>query len=367
VAMLEALHLAVSVYPIDAELPSLVEATDRQHMLAIFRSIPELAEDGFVVDECRVELGHYGRQHRCVLRYRLEGRLPGSDAVERRVVYGKIASDERGVVSSMAVEQLGEHLQTGSYPFRIPRSFGFFPELGLALLEGISGQAHVSKLLKARLKGAELEPGMPSIEEVMTVAARMAAALHGSDITLGRRRQLADELDELRPDVADIERVSPELGAQLRACLERLEASDEPDEALALCFGHGDFTHTQLVFDGVTNGLVDFDTVCQAEPALDLGHFLAYVRLAFMRAQQSKPADVPHVEDLCDQFLDVYIEAASLSLQHIEQLRLRVAVYEVVSLLRMAVHSWQKLKSSRLEYAVTILEERLSCLPQLSH
>jgi hypothetical protein len=314
-----------------------------------------------------VELGHYGRQHRCVLRYCLEGRLPGSDAVERRVVYGKIASDDRGAVSSLAVEQLGEHLRNGSHPFRIPRSFGFWPELRLALLEGIAGHAHVSKLLKARLKGAELEPGLPSIEEVMTVAAQMAVGLHGSGIALGRRRQLADELDELRPEVADIERVSPDLGAQLRACVERLEACDEPEETLALCFSHGDFTHTQLVFDGVTSGLVDFDTVCQAEPALDLGHFLAYVRLAFARAQDSKAADVPDVEALCEQFMDVYIEAAGTSLQNIEQLRLRVPVYEVVSLLRMAVHSWQKLKSSRLEYAVAMLEERVSCLPQLSH
>jgi ABC-type multidrug transport system fused ATPase/permease subunit len=367
IAMLESLHLAVSVFPIDGELPMLVEATDRQRMLEIFQSIPELAADGFAVEDCRVELGHYGRQHRCVLRYCLEGHLPDSDVVERRVVYGKVANDDRGALSNTTVEQLGEYLRNGDHPFHIPRAFGFWPDLRLALLEAISGQPHVSKLLKARLKGTKLEPGLPSIEEVMTVAARMAAALHGSGVELGQRRALANELDKLRPEVADIERVSPELGAQLRAWLERVEACDESDEALEFCFSHGDFTHTQLVFDGTTSGLVDFDTVCQAEPALDLGHFLAYVRLAFIRAENAKPADVASVEALCDQFMDVYTEAAGTSLQNIEQLRLRVAVYEVVSLLRMAVHSWQKLKSSRLEYAVAMLEERVSCLPQLSH
>jgi hypothetical protein len=31
-------------------------------------------------------------------------------------------------------------------------------------------------------------------------------------------------------------------------------------------------------------------------------------------------------------------------------------------LLRLALHSWQKLKVSRLEHAITLLEERISCL-----
>jgi hypothetical protein len=31
-------------------------------------------------------------------------------------------------------------------------------------------------------------------------------------------------------------------------------------------------------------------------------------------------------------------------------------------LLRLAVHSWQKLKISRLEHAMKLLEERIACL-----
>jgi hypothetical protein len=46
----------------------------------------------------------------------------------------------------------------------------------------------------------------------------------------------------------------------------------------------------------------------------------------------------------------------------VQQLRDRLALYEVLMLLRLAIHSWQKLKVSRLEHALTLLEERTLCL-----
>jgi hypothetical protein len=39
---------------------------------------------------------------------------------------------------------------------------------------------------------------------------------------------------------------------------------------------------------------------------------------------------------------------------------------EDVSLLRIELHSWQKLKGSRLEHVIVVLEERIACLSRLS-
>jgi ABC-type multidrug transport system fused ATPase/permease subunit len=368
IAILKPLNLVVSVFPIDGDLPTLVGATDRRRMLELFQETPSAAlDDGFMVEDCRVEVGHYGRQHRCVLRYDLGGRRPGSLETERRLVFGKVASDDRGGVASSAIDLLRERVLNGGsvQPFHIPQAFGFWPDLRLALLEAIPGQPQMSRLLKARLKNKPIEePGLLSLEEALVAAAQMAAALHTSGISLGRRRTLADELDELRPQIVAVRRISPELGAQLRAWLKRLEVYARQPDSPKLCFSHGDFTHTQLVFEGTASGLVDFDTVCQAEPALDLGQFLAYQRLAAIREHGAgASAATAIVESLCAQFLNAYIEAAGDGPEEAARLQLRVPIYEVVSLMRMALHSWQKLKSSRLAYAVAILEERVSCLP----
>jgi len=40
-------------------------------------------------------------------------------------------------------------------------------------------------------------------------------------------------------------------------------------------------------------------------------------------------------------------------------LRGRVAVYELISLIRLTLHSWEKMKGSRLRQTILLLEERV--------
>ncbi len=85
-ALLEELNMAVSVFPIDGELPMLIAATDPRQVLGLLRgAVPEEAGSHFEVAGCAVEPGHYGRQHRCVLRYKLDGSwvdADGRDAID---------------------------------------------------------------------------------------------------------------------------------------------------------------------------------------------------------------------------------------------------------------------------------------------
>src|SRR6266540_3376273 len=271
VATIDALNMVVYVFPIDGELPVLVDVTDRRRMREILgEMLPGALDNRLTVQDCRVELGHYGRQHRCVLRYHITGATPGADTPQQLLVYGKIAADGRGALAGPVIAALREQVLSndGAYQFNVPRSFGFRPDLQLALFEAIPGAPQVAQLLKARLKGEEAaQPGKLTLEQSLDACARIAAALHTSGIALGRRRALDDELAGLRQGFAIVERVSPELGARFRSWLERVEGYAQETRPLNLCFSHGDFSYTQLIFDGDQSGLVDFDTICQAEPA----------------------------------------------------------------------------------------------------
>jgi hypothetical protein len=371
VALIEPLNMVVYVFPIDGELPVLVDVTDPEKMRALLgEMLRDSLDSNLTVQDCLVELGHYGRQHRCVLRYHLTVTTPGDATPQHMLVYGKIAADDRGALAGPVIDALHAQVLDGNkgYQFNIPRSFGFRPDLQLALFEAIPGVPQVAQLLKARLKGqAATQPGQLSLEASIDACARIAAALHTSGITLGPRRTLADELAGLRQGFAGVQHIAPELGAQFQSWLEQVEAYAGSSRSLDLCFSHGDFSYTQLIFEGEQTGLVDFDTVCQAEPALDLGQFLAYVRMAVQKGRKSAaPAPAGLTEQLCEQFLQSYIAASGDQLVDAALLRARVPVYELISLLRLALHSWQKLKGSRLEFVLTILEERASCLAQLS-
>jgi hypothetical protein len=367
VAMVGPLDMTVSVFPIDGELPSLVHATDPERMLGIFQeALPRLHGRSFVPQRCRVELGHYGRQHRCVLRYVLEGGAHGNDD-RRVVVYGKLAVDGRGALTEPLLEALTQRVLTGSSrdAFAIPRSLGFYPELKLVLLESIPGVPRVAQLLKARMNGERPAPREAlTLESAVDTCARTAALLHGSDISLGGTRPLEGELAELRSAQAAIQRVSPDFGARFDGWLDHLTRYAALTHPSPLCLSHGDFSYTQLIFANGDCGLVDFDTICQAEPALDLGHFLAYLRLARVKAMRSSttrtPEASPLIEGMCARFLDSYVEARGPL--DVGSLRERVAVYELISLLRLAFHAWQKFKVDRLDSVLVALEDRFARL-----
>jgi hypothetical protein len=370
VAVLTGLNAALAVYPIDGELPTLLDATDPARIADVLRrALPEAAAGRFDVKGCRVERGHYGRQHRCVLRYEVEGVVASSGAEERRVVYGKVTAARRGALAGAALTALRESEQLKTH-VRVPGLLGFDPKLQLLLVEALAGAPKVSQLVAAGLAGqTQAEPSQTgsdvTLEAAIEKSSRAAAALHASGIRLGRRRGVAEELAGLTVELRDLRRLSPDLVELLSGWLRRAEVCLKGTDPLPPAFSHGDFSHTQVLFEGARCGLVDFDTVCQAEPALDLGHFLAYLRLSIAKARGS--ASSLH-DDLADQlsarFLDAYVAAASDGLRDEARLRARVPAYEVISLVRLALHSWRKFKPSRLAYVLTLLEERASCLLQ---
>ena len=360
VAVLEPLAMAVSLFPIDGELPTLVGATDPTAMLEILGdALPDARGGSFTPTGCHVDRGHYGREHRCVLRYIVHGRGPAGEEAAPVTVYGKVAADRRGAVTAAAVPQLRARLLGGGAPpFTVPRTFGFIEPLQLTLLEAIPGRPRIAELLKDRASSGRWGDGAALAGSIDT-AARVAARLHGSGISLVPSRRIEDELNELGQALAALQRVTPGLAAEFERWLAATSACAAASDSQEACFSHGDFTHSQLVFSGERCGLVDFDTVCRAEPALDLGQFLAYLRMSARKAGISASPDGREAtERLCARFLDAYATERGTGPGDRDALRARVRVYEMVSLLRLAFHSWQKFKTARLELALSLIRER---------
>jgi ABC-type multidrug transport system fused ATPase/permease subunit/thiamine kinase-like enzyme len=370
-AMIEPLNMVLHVFPIDGELPALVPATDSARMRELFNeTLPAALDNSLEVEKCDVELVDYARRYRAVLRYRVEGRRPGSNRVEQQIVYGKVFTSNIGALAGPVTAALRERVLNGDRDqrFNVPRSLGWRPDMQLSLLEAIPGKPLISDLLKARLRGHATEPEILSLRQMIDACARIAAQMHSSDIQLGRRRTLDDELAMLRKNFVDMRRLSPDLGAQMESWLDQLNIYAEQSDALRLGFCHGDYTYTQVIFEGQQAGLVDFDSICQAEPALDLGHFLAYLRVAGYKAQKlASGAPNTLVEELSERFLTNYLGAIGDRIEDVERLRVRVAIYQMISLLRRALRSWQKFKGSRLENALALIEEEMACLPQLDY
>ena len=373
VAMIEALKMALAVFPIDGLNPTLVEATDPAMIASIFaEALPEVQSGRFVIEDVRLLLAHYGRYKRCVLRYSIDGLQTETQTPQNLIVYGKVDADGLGGVTVAIISALKERLREPGLPyrFRIPDSLGYFPDLKLLLMEALPGKPFFKELLKTWNRSGNQEPspdGEVTLEQAVKTCALIAATLHSSNIELGPPTSFEGQVAKLRDETGVLSYVYPELGAQIEAWISKTVEFAQAYPAMPACFSHGDFTYTQLIFDGKDGGLVDFDSICQAEPAQDLGHYLAYQRLNIIKDQDpSSPFPQEAIERLCALFLDTYIDVSKGWIADEAMLRGRVAIYELISLIRLTLHSWEKMKGSRLKQTLALLEERIECQKQAS-
>ena len=366
VSLVRLLKMVVSVFPIDGALPTLVGATDPEQMLPIFnQTLPEARSKNFIINGFAMELAHYGRHERAVMRYTLHGELAGTHAPSDITIYGKINTEDRGGVTDELIQSLHDKLRSQAMPFsfQVPVSYGYIEHLKLLLMEAIPGQPMVKHLIHS---GPGYEKDGLTLKEAIQISARIAAVFHNAGITIGDPFSLADRAEQVRQELGSIQQEQPELAARVHAYLDEIVAFAEGYPTLPPVLNHGDYTYTQLIFHGRKAGLVDFDTICQAEPALDLGQYIAYQRLAFRKEQDpAKPFTTQEVEAYCEAFLEAYFEMLPDRKAGEALVRARTVFYELISLVRLMVHSAEKQKSSRFVLARQLVEERMQCLKHL--
>jgi aminoglycoside phosphotransferase (APT) family kinase protein len=153
--------------------------------------------------------------------------------------------------------------------------------------------------------------------------------------------------------------MTPALARRVGEALDQAMAAAADHDPLSQRLCHGDYTPNQVILYNGGSGLLDFDDVCQAEPALDLGRFCAYLRVA---ARKSAGGNNGGGDALCRRFLAEYGRAAGIPERDRAGLAGRVAAYEQVTLARIVVSSWRELKPARTACALGALEERMTCV-----
>jgi hypothetical protein len=326
-------------------------------------TLPDVLSGQIILGDVNYELVHYGRYQRCVIRYTVEGRQPDTSASQNQIIYGKVDGAGSGGLTVPVLAALREKVHDADKPgfFNIPRSIAYYPDMKLVLIEALPGEPIMKTLYQARLRQEITEvPGRLTLDQAIQSSARIAATLHASGIKFGRRQTMIDEIECLQEDLQLLTGIFPDLGRQLHVWLDEISDFARQSPPLPLCFNHGDFKYSQLVFDGQASGLLDYDGVCQAEPALDLGQFLAYQRMGLQAdGSQEIKAPVTLNDELRDLFLKSYFSASQMELADEVLLRDRVTAYEMISLIRLVSHNWQKLKGPQLLQTFACLEDEM--------
>jgi aminoglycoside phosphotransferase (APT) family kinase protein len=122
---------------------------------------------------------------------------------------------------------------------------------------------------------------------------------------------------------------------------------------------HGSFKPSQLLFGEDTRVVVtDLDHCCLADPALDLGYFLAYLRPAAL--WQGNVRARAWYKTAASRFRRAYAAASGANgarPQDIESALARSAIYEAALLLKIAARRVHRLNSPRPHELEAILED----------
>ena len=226
--------------------------------LAVLRdpySLAELVggELGLVAGSFAVELVRYVPRKRAVLKIVREG---NPDAI-----YAKLLRDRDAM--HVAGRFLYIDRNAAALDFRVPEVLCCSRPMSTVFMTGLQGHPFTASIRRAET------------ESYRAVGAALAS-LHRSSLTPDGFWTTEDQLHDLRRHLAGMARAVPLLRLRIDKLVSLLESSGHDLPPANLRPIHGNLFGDQILWDGDTVGIVDWDRLAQGDPLYDLGRLLAH-------------------------------------------------------------------------------------------
>jgi hypothetical protein len=295
-------RMRVEIAPLDVAFPQLVRVSDPVHVGGLLGS----------AGSYRVTPIRYRPRSRHLLRYESCG-----EAARRQVLYAKLYRDsDRSLRAHRLATLLGDLLAANVTGLAAARPLAVFPDDALLLYPGLVGTPLSGQLTHRADLGSYLRE--------VGIGLR---ALHGLPASLAAEQQphrLGDEVRRVRSATEHLTSLLPEVGQRIGNTLDHLQHLHGllPEEPLTFVYGDLKADHVWITRRGLV--LIDFDTCRCADPALDVGKFLA---------------DLRWWHDGCNRPGLIEAQAAFLAAYNPDPARLaRARIYEVLVLAKITAH-----------------------------
>jgi aminoglycoside phosphotransferase (APT) family kinase protein len=330
----------LSCFPDDPELPRLADVARPATLRDALR---DALPGGGPILRCRVDLVRYRPGRRATLTVEIRGSGDPARRRPQRLVVKSYHDGRKAAAVAAEAVLLDATVDPGA-PLRFAPVRAHLSELSLVVQEHVTG-AHLDEVIGL--------PG-PAPERALRRAAVALAALHRQPVVSGRTRDIDKERARFAARSLRVTEVDPVAGTALMELATRLSATARDIPAGVVGLVHGDCKPSQFLLRGEGEVvLLDLDSCGQADPAGDVGTFLATLRQHTLRrvlARRATAADVRTRSALAEVFLDQYVEAAGGGADG--ELRRRIAWYEAVALERKALRCFARAPRSPLTRAL---------------
>ena len=346
--------MPIYFFPADPAMPGLATALRPEKMAAALTDVLPGGRQGKTrVTRCRVTPLRYRPGRRCTLRLELWALHTGSGVMSSRTLFGKVYHSKEKALSVFEQMQM---LSDGAGRLVVARVAGFLPDLPMVVQEPLRG-VPLDLLLDGRTRAD------PRGQSGVVMAASALADLHGLGVRHPRPRSVGDELWRMAYRSRSVATVDPELGARMadlaRALSRRLEQLSLESRVQRMV--HADCKPSQFLIDGTQVGLLDFDHSGMADPALDVGTFMASLRQLGWRpspkaCRSTRSEMAGSMRGLERSFLDSYCHSADVD----ADFRQRAVWYQAFALLRKAQRAFAR--SVRSCVPARLVDEARRCL-----
>jgi len=227
----------------------------------------------------------------CVFRYEL------NTPVGEQVFFGKLFAEEGDRLMEMETNLFHASQERLDMP-RIPHPMIYWPDLRLLV------QPAVSKGLELRNYAFDTSQDEGSRERWIYRAGAYTGVLHASGVPSEKRRTFKDEMDDLHEYSEMVTKVNPKFGTRFEEAIAEVLARAKDLSEPAMVPSHGALRTDQFIIQNDYLVMIDLDGFCQANPARDVGNFLAYLCWKAIR----QPEHASFVERAGQAFLKGYLE-----------------------------------------------------------
>jgi aminoglycoside phosphotransferase (APT) family kinase protein len=348
-------------FPNDPILPSLTKSLDPETVsAALAEALPEFQTRVSRILRCDVKPLRFRPGRRCTIRLSVWLREKESGAIYNRVLYGKIYHDlEKAERVYQQMLSLSGSVPATNGHISFATASAFLPDLAMVLQEPIEG-VPLDSLISCDTETCDSR-GFAGI----VMAGLALAAFHRSGLTGGKSRSINSELARFKKRGAKIGQVNAGLGQEIIKLADALSAwLDTLDEwGAKSCLVHGDCKPSQFLIKNQQVALLDFDHCGMADPAVDVGTFLATLQQMIAKKiikNRGRPAPcMTWMPSVKQQFLEAYVRASGSP----SGLPQRAAWYEAVGLLRKAIRGFERSPFSSLPAA--LLADAWRCVEKL--
>jgi len=358
------LDLWLYPFPHDPALPALPTILDAAALTQVLQAaLPACRTGAMELVRSRAVPLRYRPGKRCTLQLDLHLRHHTTGRLCSQRLYGKLYHNaEKAAAVYDEMQLLAATVAAKGGILTLATAVAFLPTLNLVLQAPVAGQP--LDLLLSRAFAAN-EPGPKHVAPVVARAAYALAELHQLAVATDRLRPVATDLTKLSRRAAKLAAVAPQLGEAMGALAQQLcgQAPQLAAWGAELYVGHGDCKPSQFLLDTTQVALLDFDHCGMADPAADVGLFLATLRQARVRRQTK--AAVRRTGNLTSSawleayFLHAYEEARGAPAAFGQ----RAHWYEALALLRKAWRGFARSPWSPLP--ALLVEEAWRCLDDI--